>query len=316
MRILVTGVTGFIGYSLSQRLVSDGHTVYGLVRFAAQNRRIPSNVIPVVGDLTDYHAMVKVVETTRPQVVFHLAALTPVSESFHQPVTYAEINYIGTVNLLEALRRHGFEQLRLFVLAGTTEMYDTPEPIEDGRAFSPKSPYAVSKVAATYYNEYMWHTYKMPTVTVIPTNTYGRAYVGQRHFFIEKIITSMLLGAREIKLGNPETIRDWMFREDHVNAYIKVMEAALNGKEVFGQRFYFGTGKGYTTRETFEKVKQLVGWEGRAIWNVYLRPNDSRKIVVNPEKAKKVLGWAPRYNLEDGLRKAINEWKEVLNLTS
>ncbi len=260
--------------------------------------------------------MVKVVEATRPQVVFHLAALTPVSESFSPASNLCRDKLYWTVNLLEALRRHGFEQLRLFVLAGTTEMYDTPEPIEDGRAFSPKSPYAVSKVAATYYNEYMWHTYRMPTVTVIPTNTYGRAHVGQRHFFIEKIITSMLLGAKEIKLGNPETIRDWMFREDHVNAYIKVMEAALNGKEVFGQRFYFGTSKDYITRETFEKVKRLIGWEGRAIWNVYLRPNDSKRIIVNPERAKKVLGWAPRYNLEEGLRRAINEWKEVLSLTS
>jgi len=315
MRVLVTGVTGFIGYSLAERLAERGYTVYGLVRFAAQNRKLPENVIPIVGDLSDYYAMVRVVEATRPNVVFHLGALTPVSESFHQPVTYAEINYIGTVNLLEALRRHAFEQLRLFALAGTTEMYDTLEPIDDSQVFSPKSPYAVSKVAATYYSEYMWHTYKLPTVVVVPSNSYGRAYVGQRHFFIEKVITSMLLGAKEIKLGNPDTIRDWMFREDHVNAYLKVMEAALNEKEVFGQRFYFGTGKGYTTRETFERIRKLIGWDGEVIWNVYLRPNDSKKIVVNPEKAMRVLGWRARYDLESGLRKAIEEWRHALGLS-
>lgn len=314
MRVLVTGVTGFIGYSLAKRLVEKGYTVYGLVRFTSQAKKLPGGVIPIIGDLTDYHSMVKVVESTRPNVVFHLGALTPVSESFHQPVTYAEVNYIGTVNLLEALRRHSYEQLRLFALAGTTEMYDTEEMIDDRQVFAPRSPYAVSKVAATYYAEYMWHTYKMPTVIVVPSNTYGRAYVGQRHYFIEKVITSMLLGEKEIRLGNPETIRDWMFREDHVDAYLSILNAVLSGKEIFGQRFYFGTGKGYSTKETFELIKRIIGWEGRVLWNVYIRPNDSKKIVVNPEKSRRVLGWEPKYDIDGGLRRAVDEWRQVLGL--
>ena len=313
MRILITGATGFIGYSLSQELVKRGYKVYGLVRFSAQSKKVPKNVIPVIGDVTDYYSIVKIIENIRPEIVFHLAALTPVSESFHQPIAYTLTNYVGTINILEALRKHGFESLKLFVLAGTTEMYDTNGDIDDSQSFSPRSPYAVSKVAATYYTEYMWHTYKLPTVIAIPTNTYGRAFVGQKHFFIEKVITSTLSGCKEISLGNPNSIRDWMFRDDHVRAYIYIMEAAINNKPIFGQRFYFGTGQGYTTRQTFEIIKRLTGWEGKVFWGVYTRPNESQRIVVNPKKAKRILGWYPQYTLEEGLRKAIEEWKQVLN---
>ena len=315
MRILVTGVTGFIGYSLAQELVKKGFDVWGLVRFSSTGKSIPHGVKPIVGDLTDYHSIVKVIQTVRPNIVVHLGAITPVSESFEQPILYAETNYLGTIHILEAIRKYNFENLELFLFAGTTEVFGNQNVpyFDENTPFKPNSPYAVSKVAAIHYVEYMYETYQLPTVVIIPCNSYGRALVKQRHFVIEKIITSMLEGKKIIELGDPNVIRDFMFRDDHVSAYLTVIDKGLKDKElVVGQRFCFGTGKGYTIKEVFEICKNIIGWDGEVRWYVFIRPNDIRRIVVNYDKAKKILGWIPKYDIVSGLRKATEEWKKVL----
>lgn len=309
MRVLVTGATGFIGFHLARKLVERGFRVYGLVRFASQPSRLPDGVTPVIGDLTDYHSIAKNVQYVRPEAVFHLGALTPVSESYHQPVAYALTNYIGTIHLLEALRKHVRESTRLIVVAGTTEMYNSPD-IGDGSRFQPESPYAVSKVAGVLYSMYMYRAYRLPVVVAVPTNTYGRAHLNQRHYFIEKLIVNMLKGADEIELGDPNVVRDWMFREDHIDAYLKILEN-MDG-EIYGEKFYFGTGIGKTTREVFNLVRRLTNWNGEAKWGTYIRPNESEIMTVNPKKAIEVLGWEPKYTLEEGLRQAIKEWREVI----
>ena len=313
--MLITGVTGFIGSSLASRLVEMGYKVYGLVRHTSSGRNVPSGVMKVFGDLTDYHSLVSVVRSVRPEVVFHVGALTPVSLSYDQPRVYAEVNYLGTVNLLEALRRHSHESLVLVAVAGTTEMYNTPYKIRNGIPFRPESPYAISKVASVLYAEYVYRAYNMPTVVVIPTNTYGRAFVRQHHFFIEKLIVNMLLGKRRIELGSPDCVRDWMFREDHVDAYIRILQTIMSNKDgVIGNRFYFGTGVGYTTRDTAKVVSEVVGWRGELVWNAFQRPSETMKIVVDYTKSSEVLGWEPKWNLRDGVRKAVEEWREVLGL--
>jgi len=316
MRVLITGVTGFIGNALSKRLVELGYDVLGIVRFTSTRPNVPSGVNYVYADLTDYFSLVKVVQSYKPEIVIHLGALTPVSESFHQPRAYMEINLMGTINLVEAIKKHSFENLRLFVMALTTELYNTLKPIDESTPFNPMSPYAVSKVACYYYLNYMYNVYKFPVIYAIPCNTYGRANVKQKHFVIEKIITSMLEGKKVIELGSPDVERDFMFREDHVNAYISIIKNVVDyGKiDIIGQKFVFGTGKSYKIREIFELCKKLIGWEGEVRWNVYLRPYDQLRIVTNPRKAREVLGWEAKYNIENGLKKAIEEWREVLQL--
>ena len=310
MKILVTGVSGFIGYHLSQKLLEKGYRVYGLVRFTSQKPKL-TDIIPVIGDLTDYHSIIKAIQYIKPEIVFHLGAITPVSESYHQPVAYAQTNYIGTVNLLEAIRKYNYEKIRLVAVAGTTEMYHDLKWIDDISYLQPESPYAVSKVAEVLYSEYMYRAYNLPTVIVIPCNTYGRAYVNQPHFFIEKLIINMIKNISEIKLGNPNIVRDWIFREDHINAYLKILEN-IDNEETFGRRFYFGKGTGESTKQVFKTVKKLIGWNGIVKWGVYIRPRESKTMVINPEKANEILKWKTEYNLQSGLKKAIEEWREIL----
>jgi len=317
-RVLITGITGFIGRSLAKRLTDESYTVYGFVRFLSEGRRIVENAEIITGDLTDYYSVEKAVKLVRPEVVLHLAALSPVSESYSLPTIYAEVNYIGTIHLLEALRRHAREAVRVVAVAGTTEMFDASEDLDGYNEFKPESPYAVSKVAEVLYAEYMHRAYGLPIVVAIPTNTYGRALVGQRHFFIEKVITELLTGKQDLYLGNPGAIRDWMFREDHVNAYLAIIKSALDGKDIFGRRFTFGTGEGYTTRKTAELIKDLINPAAVLHWNALQRPVETSRIVISKDaikRAEEMLGWRPRYKLEDGLKRAIEEWREVLGRT-
>lgn len=313
MRVLITGVTGFIGYHLSKALIEKGYDVYGLVRFVSTGRRLPDGIKFIYGDLTDYHSIIKVVEEVMPHLVFHLAALTPVSESFNIPRTYMETNVIGTINLVEALRKKALENLELFVFAGTTEMYDSAEPISPKSEFSPTSPYAVSKISAYYYLEYMRKTYNLPYVVVVPTNTYGRAFVGQRHFVIEKLITEMLQGREKIIMGRLDTERDFMFREDHVSAYLSILEKKEK-EEIIGKLFTFGTGKYHTIAEVAKIIAEITGWRGEILPNVYVRPNEPKRIVVDYSEAKRVLGWEPKYDIRSGLERAVSEWKQVLGV--
>ncbi len=317
MRVLVTGITGFIGYSLAKKLAEMGYEVYGTSRIRSTSVNVPEGVSVLTCDLTDYYNVIKVVEMVKPHVVMHVAALTPVSESFSAPVTYMMTNAIGTIHLTEALRKYNYEYLKLFIFAGTTEMFDTSDKITPRTPFEPTSPYSVSKISAHYYLKYLYNTYNFPYVTVVPTNTYGRAFVKQKHFVIEKLITSMLEGKKRILMGNPDSIRDFMFREDHVDAYISILKKFEEGKDldsIIAKMFTFGTGKGYKIREVAEKIKELIGWEGEIVWNVFIRPNEPKKIVVDYTESEKVLGWRPKYDLESGLRKAIEEWKAVLGL--
>lgn len=286
-----------------------------MVRFTSTGRRIPDNINVVYGDLTDYHSVVNAVKACRPEIVIHLGALTPVSESFRMPIAYMSTNLEGTMHLCEALRKHAYESLRLFVFAGTTEMFDTREPIRPGTPFSPTSPYAVSKISAVMYLKYMLKTYGFPYVVVIPTNTYGRAFVMQKHFVIEKIITSMIEGKKKIVMGNPDAERDFMFREDHVDAYRAVIKACVDGgmwDKVIGREFTFGTGVAWRIKDVFLLIANLLGWVGDVVWGIYRRPNEPGRIVVDYSEARDVLGWEPKYDLRSGLIQAAEEWRRVL----
>lgn len=316
MRVMVTGCTGFIGFHVSVSLAKGGHSVFCIRRFSSQGPRMPEGVVPIYGDFADPYSLARAVRAALPiDVVLHIGALTPVAMSFDQPEAYAQANYLGTVRLLEAIARtEARETVKLVAVAGTTEMYDTMWPIGPETPFMPESPYAVSKVAAVLYAEYMYRTYGLPVTVIIPTNTFGRALLGQRHYFVEKVITSMLEGRDVIELGSPDVERDWLYREDHVGAYLRLVELVERGEQepLLGMRIPVGTGRSYTTREVFETIASITGWDGKVRWNSVTRANDTKRIVVDPTTAEKLMGWRPRYGLKEGLEKAVEEWRRVL----
>ncbi len=317
VRILVTGVTGFHGYHVSRRLAERGYDVYGLVRHTSQGKKVPENVRIVEGDLTDSTSIVEVIRSVKPNIVVHLAALTPVSKSFDQPDVYAVTNYIGTIHLFEAWRRIVPLSERVgFIYASTSECYGQQDrfPITEDAPLRPNTPYAVSKYAAeAYLRFYGYEELHEPVVISVPFNSYGRAYVGQRHFVIERILSSLAEGRREIELGDPTPIRDFVFREDIVRAYELLVEKLIaDPLAAVGQRFNFCTGRGVSIGELVEIIRRVTGIDFGVKWNVHRRPADIKVLIGSYYKALRVLGWYPRYSLEEGLAIAFREWQEVL----
>jgi len=312
--ILVTGATGFIGSNVVKRLVSEGFTVYALLRHTSRrDLRSLSKVIEhirfIEGDLADYHSLQSAVEGCNPEVVIHLGALTPVRLSFENPFPYLQINFYGTVNLVHALIERA-PKTRL-IAASTAEVYgwqDKNEPTTEDATLHPSSPYGVSKTAADQYVQMAGKIYGLKTTVLRCNNTYGR--IGESRFFAEYVITTMLRN-QNVYVGTPEHVRDYMYFEDHVNAYL----LALDEKAV-GHVFNVSPGNPIKNIELAEKVAELLDYKTTIIPNSYppgypMRPSkfDTDCIVLDSSRIRRVLGWAPSVTLEDGLKRTIDLWK-------
>ncbi len=185
--------------------------------------------------------------------------------------------------------------------SGNSEEYGTQIhfPIREDAVLKPNSPYAVSKAASTMYLEYMSDAYGFPMTVCRPFNTYGR--VKNRHFVTERILTQMLEGVKELRLGDPDPVRDMMFREDHVRAYLTV----LGNADAVGEKINFCTGEGYSIAELVSLCAELTDWKGEIVWNtIPKRPLDIDVLIGDNTKAKG-LGWTPAYSLFEGLQETI-----------
>jgi GDP-mannose 4,6-dehydratase len=318
MKVLLTGVLGFIGSHMAERLVKDGHDVYGLVRRVAnRNMAVIGNILGditlISGDVSDYVSTRNALRTANPDVVFHLAALSPVRDSFERPFEYQQANLIGTMNVAHALLEMPDSKNRKILAAATAEVYGIQGniPLTEDLPLHPSSPYAVSKAAGDLYLQMMFNSYDLHGTVLRPTNSYGRKF--DRSFIIEYLVTQML-SDRPIYVGAPESIRDYMYVDDHVNAYL----SAMKNPKADGQVFNAGTGIGITNKELTERIAKKVGYDTKKIkYGAYppgypYRPviSDQPYLVLDSTKIKKVLGWTPKTSLDQGLDKVIAYFRE------
>ncbi|MCL5100613.1 MAG: GDP-mannose 4,6-dehydratase [Candidatus Marsarchaeota archaeon] len=310
-KVLLTGATGFVGKILVKKLVEKGYEVHTLERYVTGRYSLdaPQSVVRHYANLTDYPAVRHVVKEVQPEYCIHTAAVSAVSFSYDHYIEVSEANYLGTVNLAEACYRD-VPHFKQFLMAGTSEEYGmslltTDKKIVEDYELKPNSPYAVAKVAGDLYLRYMHMAYGFPYTTLRPFNTYGR--VDNSHFFIERTITQMLKQDK-VYLGDPDTVRDWVYVDDHVQGYLK----ALGNKKAIGQEIQLCTGKGYTTKETAELIAKLTGFKGEIVWRATPpRPLDAKVLIGDNTKAKDLLNWEPKYNLEEGLKATIDYWEKI-----
>ena len=309
MKILVTGGSGFIGSHLVPKLVELGHDVYSLERYVTGRYVLGKQrmVKTFFGDLRDHFAIRKIICEVQPEAVIHLASISPVSYSYDHPIEVIETNFLGTVNLAESCLRQ-VSPFKHFLYAGTSEEYGNhgkheDMPLKETAELRPTSPYAVSKVAADKYLQYMRDAYDFPVTVLRNFNTYGRK--ANTHFVVERIIMQMLQ-ENTVRLGDPTPVRDLMYVNDHVNSYL----ACLDSEEAVGETFNFCTGRGVSIAQLAELIKQLIGFESEIIWHtIPERPLDVPVLVGDYSKAKQILGWKPKFTLEEGLRLTIDFWR-------
>jgi nucleoside-diphosphate-sugar epimerase len=311
-RVLVTGTTGFVGSHLVPKLVESGYDVYSLERYVTGRYVLGGRreVKTVFGDLRDGYAIKRIVREVRPSVVIHLAAISPVSYSYDHPQEVIETNLLGAVNLAEACL-HEVDNFKQFLFSSTSETYGNgPNPKNEETLQNPNSPYAVSKVTTEKYLLYMLEAFNFPLTILRNFNTYGRK--NNTHFIVERIITQMLTGKR-VELGDPNPIRDLVYIDDHVNAYL----SCLDNPNAIGQIFNFGTGVGIRIKDLTDKIANLTGFKGEVCWNtIPERPLDIQVLISDYSKAERVIGWKPEFTLENGLKKTIEFWKDKLNATA
>ncbi len=320
VKALITGVLGFIGSNLAARLVADKHEVYGVVRRVASRnlesiQGIVKDIDLVSGDISDYISIRNAIKTVNPDVIFHLAALSPVRDSFERPFEYQQANYIGTMNVAHSMLELQDPKTRKLIAASTAEVYGIQgnEPMHEGLPLNPSSPYAVSKAAGDLYLRMMFNSFDLNGTIMRPTNSYGRKY--ETAFMVEYLITQMLKG-NKIYIGSPDSVRDYMYVDDHVNAYVLAMKNPKANRQVYN----VGTTIGVSNRELAEIIAKKLGFDMRnVVMGSYppgypFRPlvSDQPSIVLDSKKIKSELKWAPTVSLSEGLDRIIAYYKETL----
>jgi nucleoside-diphosphate-sugar epimerase len=319
LNVLITGITGFIGSRLAARLVDRGDDVYGLVRHSSERelRRI-ENIVPrihlIEGDLVRFHSVLSAVETSDPNIVFHLGALTPVRLSFDDPYPYIGINFDGTVNLVHSIVRQS-PNTRL-IAASTAEVYGwqpDARPIPETAILSPASPYAVTKAAADQYIQMANRIYHLRGTVMRPINSYGRVW--ESGFYTEYLISKMLKG-ETCYIGAPDSIRDYMFAEDHVDAYLD----AAKSETAIGGVYNVSPGNPVTNAELAKKLSELTNFKGKLVFGSYppgypQRPQsqDPAYLVLDNARISKEVGWRPHYSLDEGLKQTLDLWNRKTN---
>ncbi len=318
MKVLITGILGFIGSHLAQKLVKDGHEVYGLVRRVACRNIDPlgetgKEITLVSGDITDYASTRNALRIANPNIVFHLAALSPVRDSFERPFEYQQANFVGTMNVAHSLLELPDPEKRKMLAASTAEVYGLQgdQPLTEDLALKPSSPYSVTKAAGDMYLQMMFTSFNLHGTVLRPTNSFGRKF--EKNFLVEYVISQMLKG-ESLYIGAPDSIRDYMYVDDHVNAYVLAAKDPKADRQVYNA----GTGIGVTNRHLVETLAEKIGYNIKKVkFGSYppgypLRPlsSDQPYLVLNATKIKKDLKWKPTINLSEGLDTTIAYFKK------
>ena len=317
MRVLVTGASGFIGARLVQELRAREHQVTEMVRYQSGGRfNYYDQAQRVFVDLRDTQEVRQAIVTVRPDAIVHLAAMSAVAYSFDHSQEVNEVNYMGTVRVADAALEVGAH----LYMAGTSELYgrgDHHYPLVETEPHGGTSPYAASKIAAVEYLKVLAITKKLPITIMVPFNTIGRALVppsGNRHFVVERAITQAIEEGC-IVLHDPRPVRDFMFRDDHVAGYVAALEHPELAK---GETFNVATGTAISIEEMAHRVAFHVERKMEKSVTVSFsrvpdRPLDIPVLHGSNEKIRRVLGWEPRYTIEQGLEMAVDEWLTVLS---
>jgi len=312
-RILITGITGFLGEEMARHLNPKEFDIFGLARMSVNTRSsigiLPPHIKVLYGDLMSSLSVKKIVKEVKPHIIIHYAALSQVNYSFFHPEEVIDTNFLGTVRLAEAAREcQNFEK---FVFASTIEVYgdqDKREPYTEELKSRPNCPYAVSKVACEKYLQYLHRAFGFPCVIVRQSNVYGRKK--DPYFIVEKIISEIIKNEDLIYLGSPEPVRSFIYIKDLLSLEEKIIKS--DKKEILGEIFNTGPANGISIRELYELIKRLMGWEGGVVWQqTEVRPGKGEVwyLNVSNEKAKRMLNWQPKYTLEEGLKETIRFWK-------
>ena len=307
-RALITGITGQDGSHLTELLLEKGYEVHGIIRRASSfnTHRIDHlyrdphetdvRMFLHYGDLTDGSQIARVIRTIEPDEIYNLGAQSHVAVSFHQPEYTGDVDGLGVIRLLEAIRDAHIET-KLYQ-AGTSEMFgDAPPPQSEGTEFRPRSPYAAAKVYAHWMVANYREAYGLFACNGILFNhegeRRGETFVTRK---ITRALARIVAGEQDrLYIGNLDAVRDWGYAKDYVRAMWLMLQADQPDDYVVG------TGEGHSVREFCEAAFAHVGLDWEPLVTVdpsYFRPTEVEYLQSDPTKAREKLGWRPSTSFE------------------
>ena len=301
-RVLVTGGAGFIGSEVVLQLVKHGAKVTVLDNFSSGKRHyISKHKIRIVkGDITNEKIVSKTVKDQ--EIVFNLAALPFIPDSYYYPVDFFQVNTIGSMNVLWSSIKS--KTVEMFVQISTSEVYGSAQyhPMDENHPTAPHSTYAVSKLAADRATFTLHKENGFPTIVLRPFNTYGPRFT--EPYIIPEIISQIKNGNNELHLGNVNSTRDFTFVSDTVEAILK----ASKTKSVIGEIINVGSNNEIKILDIAKNLIKISGAKMKIKTDESrMRPYDVQRLNCNNTKAKKLLNWKPKISIEKGLQLTY-EW--------
>lgn len=315
-KVLVTGADGFIGSHLTEQLVKAGYPVKAFVFYNSFGRRGWLDTLPVdiqkeieffSGDIRDPNGVREAVKDV--DGIFHLAALIAIPFSYHSPDSYVDTNIKGTLNVLQAARAS--ETSRILVTS-TSEVYGTAQyvPIDEKHPYQGQSPYSATKIGADRLAESFYRSFDMPVSIVRPFNTYGPRQSARA--VIPTIVSQLLAGYEEIKLGSLTPTRDFNYVLDTVNGFKAIYESS----NTVGEEINIATMKEISIGTLAEEIIKQINPNAKIVCDEErLRPEKSEvnRLLGNNEKIRRLTNWEPQYSLEQGIHETIAWIKQNLS---
>lgn len=313
--VLVTGADGFIGGWIAKGLVEKGANVATIMRDVRKKNNIEvlgiKNKINIIyGDLINFSDCERAINEYEIECCFHIAAQAIVRIANNSPLSTFESNIRGTWNIMEACRLS--KSVKGVVVATSDKAYGQQKvlPYTEDSPLLGYYPYDASKACADIITTYYFKTYNVPVAVTRNANTYGMADMNFSRL-VPEVILSLLKGKEPVIRSDGTPERDYMFIRDAVNAYLALGEN-LHRKDVAGQAFNFGTGVPISVLELYNKITSIMG---KSVKPKILNQaeNEIDKQYLSIEKVKKVLGWQPKYSLDEGLKETIEWYKNYFN---
>ena len=306
--VMVTGADGFIGSHLTEELVKKGERVKAFCYYNSFGSwgwldslepAIKNEIEVFMGDIRDPNGVRTAMEGQ--EIVYHLAALIAIPFSYHSPDSYVDTNIKGTLNVLNAARQVGTGRL---LVTSTSEVYGTARyvPIDENHPFQGQSPYSATKIGADRLAESFYRSFDLPVTIVRPFNTYGPRQSGRA--VIPTIITQLLSGQTEIKLGSLTPTRDFNYVKDTAAGFMALADCPA----AVGQEVNIATGQEHSIGDLANELIRQINPEARIVCDEQrLRPEKSEvnRLLGCADKLRAMTGWAPQYTFEQGLAATI-----------
>jgi len=304
-KVLITGASGFIGSHTVESALDKGYSVRVFLRYNSTgyvgNLRFLGKKLKEIeifwGDIRDYTSVLRAVKGV--DYVIHLAAQISVPYSFQNPIDFAMNNVVGTTNILKASVEGGISK---FVYTSTSEIFGgSDEPLNEDSLRIPKSPYSASKVGADAMVKSFFYTYNLNTLILRPFNTFGPRQS------IRALIPWIIyqgLRSEKVKLGNLEPKRDFTYVKDTVEGILLALEKETEG----GDEINLGTGRSFSVMEVVEVLSKVLGKNLKVeVEEKFKRPKKAEvfNLIADNSKAKRVLGWEPKWSFEEGVRETV-----------